>query len=266
MNAWKTYPLTVLLAATIFGCSARPVDLTDGPPQAPGRVARLEKAFRNREISRTDKMRVAAELVRLGVRKPVYRAYIEDQVNQALDAEERAAEEWDFRHDHRPDAALRRMPVAMNISTRNAGDMNVGTVGTVAAGTPDRPPNATNLLPLVMRSMTATEGDVVARDQLRRALKGGNVLLSAEAALGLAKLKDKESINDIADAPFVSIRCSSSDARCCITAIRRRTRSPRVSFATRHSSVRFRTRRSFASTIRTSASEVPSPIVFRRGH
>jgi hypothetical protein len=196
MRTWKMIPLTALLAATVFGCSARPIDLTEGVPQSASRVARLEKAFQNREISRTDKMRVAAELVRLGVRKPVYRDYIEDQVERALDAEQRAAAAWDDRGNHPPDAAIRRRPVAMNVSTRTV----VG--GTLepepAAGI--RPPDATNLLPVVMRSMTATEGDETARDQLRRALKSGNVLLSAEAALGLAKLKDKESIRDIADA------------------------------------------------------------------
>jgi hypothetical protein len=202
MRTWKTYPFAVLMLAAICGCSARPMNLTEGPPDAKGRIARLEKAFQNRGVSRTDKMRLATELVRLGIRDPIYRDYIDREVDRALAAEEKAAASWDASQNGRSDARMRIQETAVNISTKNAFSASrlTGDSTRVSPFNPNRPPDATNLLPMVMRSMTAVEGDSVAREQLRRALTGSNVLLSAEAALGLARLKDQTSIPDIEQA------------------------------------------------------------------
>lgn len=187
---WKIASLVAALAVAMIRCSATPVDLTEGSANSRTRIAKLEKAFRE-NLSQTDRIRVATELVRLGVANPVYRAYIADEVDRALAAEDAAARDWMRQQVNDAHPRAQATATVARISDRPAA-----VVPQVLRPDIDthRPPDPTNLIPIVGASMSAVPEDTAMRDRLRRALDGHNVLLSAEAALGLARIKDKESI------------------------------------------------------------------------
>jgi hypothetical protein len=187
--SWKSVTIIAAVAVAMIGCSAAPVDLTEGAAKSKSRIAKLEKAFLE-DLSQTDRIRVATELVRLGVGNPVYRTYIADEVDRALAAEDAAVDEW-LRQQLNDTTPRQQTTVKLARLADRPAIVPQAIARDVAM---DRPPDPTNLVPIVGASMTAVRGDVAMRDRLHRALDGHNVLLSAEAALGLAKIKDEESI------------------------------------------------------------------------
>lgn len=193
---WKMRLIVAAVAAAMVACSATPVDLTEASANNRKRIAKLEKAFRA-HISQIDRIRVATELVRLGVQKPLYRAYIADAVDRALAAEDLAAQEW-IRQE-RKDSSKGSQAVGRVARPKHVlvSDRPVQTAPLQLVAVAERPPDPTHLVPIVAASMSAVQGDLEMRARLRRALASQNVLLSAEAALGLAKIKDKESIPGI---------------------------------------------------------------------
>jgi hypothetical protein len=202
--------LAILLAAVVVGCSANtPVDQPE-PVDDPGRIAKLENAFRSSEVSAADRIRIATELVRLGVPNAEYKAFLLNELDRALAEEQKAAEEWlNQQKDVRPPAAARMksgmarpsgvvpakntvqsIPAEFTARTAKIGDVS------------EREEDASFLNSIVASSMSIGPADTDIRDRLRTAVNGQNVLFAVEAALGLARVKDKEAIPMIEAAAY----------------------------------------------------------------
>jgi hypothetical protein len=80
--------LTILIVAISLACSG-----TTPPAPNPSYIKELEQSFANNP-SDADKIRIAIELVRQGARSPKYRIFLLDEADEALAAEEQAAEQW----------------------------------------------------------------------------------------------------------------------------------------------------------------------------
>ena len=185
----------LLITAISFACSGTTVQ-----PQKPNPayIKELEQSF---EVSPSDddKIRIAIELVRRRAQSPRYRVFLLDEADEALAAEQAAAQQWMREAGLLSNQTAAAVPVVTHVSYRTSS-----TIGTpqptwedVFRLLPQREPDARHLLPIVGLSMTAERGDAETTRRLTDALKSMNVLHSTEAALGLARMKEKPSIPEI---------------------------------------------------------------------
>ncbi|MFL6247642.1 MAG: HEAT repeat domain-containing protein [Thermoanaerobaculia bacterium] len=175
------------------------------------RIQRLEQIFDSPQSSDLERLSAASELVRLGVRNPKYWLHVQSEARTALDREKVAARNWkkqrtveyassvERRIADRDRVADTSLSLAGSSSNPKAPIVSSTKVTgyTTNLSVDERKPDGDNL-PAIMALAASKHPDSLYT--LRRALEGDNALIVAEAALGLANLKDHESIPKIVEA------------------------------------------------------------------
>lgn len=199
----------LLVGIGITSCSAR----TSTPSQHSSntdRIQRLEQVFNNPQSSEFERLGAASELVRLGARNPKYWSHVRREGDTSLRREKAAAHQWQNQQTVASASTVERLAVnrdpinataslagsGIKLSDSNPGKINV-TGYTQNRSVDERKPDLSNL-PGIMALAASKHPDTL--PDLRKAVEGDNVFIAAEAALGLANLKDHESIPKIVDA------------------------------------------------------------------
>jgi hypothetical protein len=199
----------LLAVVGMTSCSAQPGTTSQYSSEVT-RIQRLEQTFNNRQSTELDRLNAATELVRLGVRNPKYWSHVQREADKALTREKVAAREWkkqqtvqyarlqeNAERDSRILDASASLTSGSTVAAASSTRKTLVTGYTQNNSVVEREEDVTNL-PAIISLAASKRAD--ARDDLRRAVDGDNVLIAAEAALGLASLKDHEWIPNIVDA------------------------------------------------------------------
>ena len=196
----------LIAAVYLLSCSAGTGSATNSQPSSESsRIHRLEQIYANPQSSELERLNAASELVRLGVSNPKYWTRVQREGRTAIQREQSASNEFKKQQrveyagdaerlvanrDAIADASL--VATAGSSTTTTAKVIRTKVTGYTENGTfVAREPDLSNLSG-VMALAASKHPDAL--PSLRRAVKSDNVMIAAEGALGLANLKDHQSV------------------------------------------------------------------------